>query len=114
MRKSKGIRTNVPLDIVHGAISTLIKPIILGVFKKKFYGGILKKIAEPILNGGDKWLTSIVGSMERRFVTTSPSKGKAIASSDDHQHDRKHRQEAMATENLYLSSSLSFSLLSCK
>jgi hypothetical protein len=87
--------------MVHGVLGTVIKPIILGVFEKKFYGGALKYIADPMLSGVDKWLTAIVGSMERRFAHVSPNKAK-ITSSEDHQHDKKSRHEAIATENLYL------------
>eukprot|EP00026_Physarum_polycephalum_P014394 Phypoly_transcript_14903.p1 GENE.Phypoly_transcript_14903~~Phypoly_transcript_14903.p1 ORF type:complete len:276 (+),score=15.79 Phypoly_transcript_14903:66-893(+) len=86
-------------DIVHGVLITLIKPVILGVFDKKFYGGILKLAADPLLSGVDKWLTTVVASMERRFVNASPSKGTALNDSH-HQHDKKSRHEGLATENL--------------
>ena len=75
-------------------IGTVIKPIIHGVFAKKFYGGLLNYAADPILGGVDKWLTSIVAVMEKRFAHTSPTKSKAIASGDENQKAR--------AENLYL------------
>lgn len=87
-------------EIVHGVIGTVIKPVLLGVFDKKFYGGILKVIADPMLSGVDKWLTAIVASVERRLASPSKLPKTRSIASGDHQHDQKAKHEGMATENL--------------